>query len=180
PRVLVIGIDGGSFDTIDPLVERGELPHMAALLRDSASAATSTTWPAHTAPGWASMTSASYPGRHGVYQFFDTQHPAYGETLVGTTELGRSSMWEWAADQGWSGGMINVPMSHPPRDLPGYQLTWPFSRHCATASRRRCCASWRPPGRTSSPTSPACSGATTDTSIRRSTTSRRAVVRPGT
>src|SRR5699024_9375507 len=133
PRVLVIGIDGGSFDTIDPLVERGELPHMAALLRDSASAATSTTWPAHTAPGWASMTSASYPGRHGVYQFFDTQHPAYGETLVGTTELGRSSMWEWAADQGWSGGMINVPMSHPPRDLPGYQLTWPLQqtlRYC--------------------------------------------------
>src|SRR5699024_11517267 len=85
-----------------------ELPHMAALLRDSASAATSTTWPAHTAPGWASMTSASYPGRHGVYQFFDTQHPAYGETLVGTTELGRSSMWEWAADQGWSGAHSHI------------------------------------------------------------------------
>src|SRR5699024_12422020 len=92
PRVLVIGIDGGSFDTIDPLVERGELPHMAALLRHSASAATSTTWPAHTAPGWASMTSASYPGRHGVHQFFDTRHAAYGEALDRPTRVRRSSV----------------------------------------------------------------------------------------
>lgn len=79
------------------------------------------------------MTSASYPGGHGIYQFFDTQDPEYGETLVGAEELGRSSMWEWAAAQGWTIGMINVPMSHPPRDLPGYQLTWPLRntlRYC--------------------------------------------------
>src|SRR5699024_12406999 len=105
----------------------------APLLRLAGTAAPSAAGTPHRPPGWAPRTTASSPGRHGVYQFFATQHPAYGETLVGTTQLGRSSMWEWAADQGWSRGMLNVPMSHPPRDLPGYQLTWPLQqtlRYC--------------------------------------------------
>src|SRR5882724_10989537 len=69
PRALIIGIDGGTFDVIDPMVASGLLPNIAALLRDGASSATGCTWPAHTAPGWSSFVSASHPGRHGVYQF---------------------------------------------------------------------------------------------------------------
>jgi predicted AlkP superfamily phosphohydrolase/phosphomutase len=75
---MIIGIDGGSFDIIDPLISEGRLPSIERLLRRSASAATMTTWPAHTAPGWSTFVSACHPGGHGIYQFFDTQHPGYG------------------------------------------------------------------------------------------------------
>ncbi|MDZ4232280.1 MAG: alkaline phosphatase family protein, partial [Dietzia sp.] len=133
PRLLVIGIDGGSFDTIDTAIAAGELPHLARLLADSASSRTTCTWPAHTAPGWSTFQSASHPGGHGIFQFFDTQNPGYGARITQSSDLGRSSVWEWMAAQGWTLGLVNIPMSHPPAELPGYQVTWPLQqtlRHC--------------------------------------------------
>jgi predicted AlkP superfamily phosphohydrolase/phosphomutase len=128
PRALVIGIDGGDFAAVDPLVDRGLLPNLAALLRRSASASTTCTWPAHTAPGWSTFVSASQPGGHGIYQFFQTQDPDYRATVTTADRLGRSSVWDWLAAQGYSLGLVNVPMSHPPRDLPGYQVSWPLQQ----------------------------------------------------
>ena len=37
-RVLVVGWDGATFDLLDPLVDQGELPHLAALLERGQSA----------------------------------------------------------------------------------------------------------------------------------------------
>jgi predicted AlkP superfamily phosphohydrolase/phosphomutase len=128
PRALVIGIDGGTWDIIDPLLAQGLLPQLEHLLRLSASARTESTWPAHTAPGWSSFVSASHPGGHGIYQFYDTQDPGYGARVNQASALGRSSAWDWLAAQGYTLGLVNIPMSHPPADLPGYQVTWPLER----------------------------------------------------
>ncbi|MGW2548312.1 alkaline phosphatase family protein, partial [Kitasatospora sp. NPDC001574] len=125
PRALVIGIDGGTFDVIDPLIERGLLPNIAGLLRTSAVGRTTCTWPAHTAPGWSTFVTAGQPGKHGIYQFYDTQEPDYRARVTQAGDLGRSSAWDWLAAQEYTLGLINIPMSHPPADLPGYQITWP-------------------------------------------------------
>lgn len=127
PRALIIGIDGGDFAAIDPLVAQGRLPNLAGLLRRGASASTACTWPAHTAPGWSTFITGCRPGGHGVYQFFDTQDQGYGAAIRESGDLGRSSAWDWLARRGYTLGLVNVPMSHPPRDdLPGYQVTWPL------------------------------------------------------
>ncbi|MEU6021898.1 alkaline phosphatase family protein [Micromonospora sp. NPDC047134] len=128
PRAVILGIDGGSLDLIEPLVSDGSLPNIGALLAESLHGTTTTTWPAHTAPGWSTFVTARQPGGHGVYQFFDTQDPEYGDRLTGTGNFGCDTVWEWLARQDLSVGLINVPMSHPPRDLPGYQVTWPLSQ----------------------------------------------------
>lgn len=131
PRALIIGIDGGSFDIVDDLVARGRLPNLARLLARGASATTTCTWPAHTAPGWTSFVTGRQPGGHGIYQFFDTQHPSYGARIMGSADLGCTAAWDWLAVQGYTLGLVNVPMSHPPRQLPGYQVTWPLQQTIA-------------------------------------------------
>jgi predicted AlkP superfamily phosphohydrolase/phosphomutase len=127
-KALIIGIDGGSFDVIDPLISAGGLPSLAGLLDRAVSARTTCTWPAHTAPGWSSFVTACHPGGHGIYQFFDTQDPDYGAVIRQAGDLGRSCVWDWLARSGYTLGLINIPMSHPPRDLPGYQITWPLAQ----------------------------------------------------
>jgi predicted AlkP superfamily phosphohydrolase/phosphomutase len=128
PKVLILGIDGGSLEVIEPLVEQGLLPNLGSLLSQSLRGTTTTTWPAHTAPGWSTFVTGRQPGGHGVYQFFGTQERDYGARLTGTGDFGCSTIWEWFAQQGWSAGLVNVPMSHPPRELPGYQVTWPLEQ----------------------------------------------------
>ena len=137
PKCLIFGIDGGTFDIIEPLIERGRLPALAAVMKDSARARTECTWPPHTAPGWASFVTAGPPGHHAVYQFFDTQDREYRARIVGSGDFGCASAWDWLAAAGWTLGLVNVPMSHPQRKLPGYQITWPLSntlRYCEPPS----------------------------------------------
>ena len=50
PRAVILGIDGGSLDLIEPLVAEGSLPSLGKLLGESLHGPTTTTWPAHTAP----------------------------------------------------------------------------------------------------------------------------------
>ncbi len=137
PRCFIFGIDGGTFDIIDPLVAQGRLPTLAALMREGASARTACTWPPHTGPGWASFVSAGLPGYHGIYQFFDTQDRAYRARIVGSGDFGCPTAWDCFSAAGWTLGLVNIPMSHPQRRLPGYQITWPLSntlRYCEPPS----------------------------------------------
>lgn len=71
--------------------------------------------------------TACHPGHHAIYQFFDMQERDYSARVVGSNDYSCSTVWEWLALQGWTLGLINVPMSHPPQALPGYQITWPLS-----------------------------------------------------
>lgn len=127
-KAFILGLDGGTWDLLDPLIDAGELPCFAQLRQESASAFTSTTWPAHTGPGWATFVNACMPGQHGVFQFFHTQDPAYRGRIVGTREYGRQSCWQWAAAKNLTLGLVNIPMSHPAVPLPGYQITWPLKQ----------------------------------------------------
>src|SRR6185437_10819786 len=127
-KAFVLGLDGGTWDLLDPLIGEGLLPNFAQLRKDGASAFTSTTWPAHTGPGWATFANACMPGQHGIFQFFHTQDPLYRGRIVGTRDFGRESCWEWAAARNLLLGLVNVPMSHPAVPLPGYQITWPLKQ----------------------------------------------------
>jgi predicted AlkP superfamily phosphohydrolase/phosphomutase len=127
PKFFIFGIDGGTFDIIEPLIAENLLPNLAALLARGASARMDCTWPPHTGPGWTSLVTACPPGYHGIYQFFDSQERDYKARVIGSNDFGCATVWEWLAEQGWELGLINIPMSHPPRKLPGYQITWPLS-----------------------------------------------------
>lgn len=134
PKLFIFGIDGGTFDIIERLIAEKLLPNLAALLSRGASARMDCTWPPHTGPGWTSLVTSCHPGHHAIYQFFDMQERDYRARVVGSNDYGCSTIWEWLALQGWTMGLINIPMSHPPRSLPGYQITWPLSntlRYCS-------------------------------------------------
>jgi predicted AlkP superfamily phosphohydrolase/phosphomutase len=136
-KAFIFGLDGGTWDLLDPLIDEGQLPTFAELRKSSASAFTSTTWPAHTGPGWASFSNACMPGQHGVFQFFDTQEPAYRARITTTRDYGRQSCWQWITNKGLSAGLVNIPMSHPAVPLPGYQVTWPLKQttsYCSPSS----------------------------------------------
>ncbi|HLJ27725.1 MAG TPA: alkaline phosphatase family protein [Candidatus Angelobacter sp.] len=135
-KAFILGLDGGTWDLLDPLIDEGQLPAFAQLRKESASAFTSTTWPAHTGPGWATFVNACMPGHHGIFQFFHTQDPAYRGRIVGTREYGRQSCWQWAAAKNLLLGLVNIPMSHPAVALPGYQITWPLKQTTSYCSPR--------------------------------------------
>ncbi|MDP6458218.1 MAG: alkaline phosphatase family protein, partial [Candidatus Bathyarchaeota archaeon] len=67
-KVLVLGLDGGTFDIIRPLTEDGRLPNLARLMEEGTWGNLDSTLPPVTIPAWVSMMTGMNPGRLG---FFD-------------------------------------------------------------------------------------------------------------
>lgn len=65
-RLLVIGLDGADWDFLNPLIERGDLPNLAALRETGVWGELQTVRPTRSAPIWTSVVTGVKPQRHGV------------------------------------------------------------------------------------------------------------------
>lgn len=127
-QLLVVGIDGASYTLIKCLLNKGQLPHLRSIAERGVSGVLQSTFPPHTAPGWASMFTGVEPGEHGIFQFWKTQPGDYTAQTVNATEYGREPIWQTLVRLGKKVGVYNVPMTHPPQKLAGgYMISWPLS-----------------------------------------------------
>lgn len=126
PKLLIFGIDGLAPSLLADAFAAGEAPHLASLATTSCGGSLRCTWPPHTATGWPTLFCGRLPGDHGLFQFWDCQDPDYRLHVVGREEAGVPGLWQALSAAGWSLGRVNLPMSHPGDDLPGYQITWPL------------------------------------------------------
>ncbi|MEW5988126.1 MAG: alkaline phosphatase family protein [Chloroflexota bacterium] len=136
-RVMIIGLDGATFDLIEPWAAAGHLPNMARLLQEGASARLLSTIPAHSGPGWATFATGLLPGKHGVYHFAGpTRDAEYFRPLSGDSIRGRR-FWDLAGDHNRTVGIINVPLTFPPRKVNGYMIAGLFAPNGAGAFESR-------------------------------------------
>lgn len=127
-KSFILGLDGATFAIIDQLIEKDQLPNFSELIRNGSFGNLKSTNPPHTAPGWISAMTGVNPGKHGVYQFWDTQAPNYIGQYMGSNDIAVKTVWEILNENGISTAMINVPMTHPPKKTEGYMITWPLSK----------------------------------------------------
>ncbi len=127
PRILLIGLDGGTFEVLNPLMEENLMPHLAALRREGAWGTLLSTMPPFTVPAWTSFLTGKQPGKHGVLSFFRRERTAYHCQEVGHFVNARAIPGETLGDilgaEGVRVGLVNIPMTYPPRPLPGYCIT---------------------------------------------------------
>lgn len=126
PRLLILGLDGAAYNLMTGWMAAGHLPTFAAFARDAATAPLRCTWPPHTATGWPSLFTGQLPGEHGIFQFWNCQSPDYRLHVTQSDSVGCPMLWDVFAQQGWTVGLQNIPMSHPPGPWSGYQITWPL------------------------------------------------------
>ena len=73
-RLLVIGLDGATFDLIKPWVRQGELPNIAKILQRGVHGELKSTVPPMSPPAWTSFMTGKNPGKHGIFHFVETEH----------------------------------------------------------------------------------------------------------
>ncbi len=69
-RVIIVGLDGATFDVIDPLLEKRRLPFAEDLIKNGTRANLLSSIPYATIPAWPSFMTGKNPGKHGVFDFF--------------------------------------------------------------------------------------------------------------
>jgi predicted AlkP superfamily phosphohydrolase/phosphomutase len=123
PKVLIIGLDGATFDLIKPWVATGQLPTFKRLLHEGTQAELESTIPPITPPAWTSFMTGMNPGKHGLFNF--TEYHPYNHSIRYANASNRkvSSIWSLLSALNWSVGMINVPMTYPPEKVRGFCIS---------------------------------------------------------
>jgi len=121
--LLVVGIDGATFDIMNPMLERGELPHIAAILKNGASGALESTIPPLTPPAWTSMMTGLNPGAHGIFHFIRRQAGSYQMELATSESFAGYDIFSALGRRGWTTGGFSVPMTYPPFPINGFMVS---------------------------------------------------------
>ena len=68
-KVVVIGLDGGTFKLLKPLAAEGLMPNLKKILDQGSNAILESTMPPMTGTAWSTFATGKQPGKHGVYDF---------------------------------------------------------------------------------------------------------------
>lgn len=117
--VLVLALDGATFDVIQPIMEAGELPHLAAWMKEGRAARLPSTAPPVTFPAWSSFMTGLSPGEHGIFDFTQKQPGAYRLRFVNATDRTGTSLFARVSQAGGRVLVLGMPATHPPEPVSG-------------------------------------------------------------
>ncbi len=109
-RYLVLGLDGGTFDLLDPLMEAGELPFLKSLVHRGARAPLRSVYPAKTIPAWYSFATGKDPGELGVFGFTEPGERPGCSTVVQSFRP-QEAFWDRLSRVGKTVGVLNFPIA---------------------------------------------------------------------
>lgn len=119
-RVLVIGIDGATFDLLKPWAEAGDLPNLAQMMAEGVHGPLESTIPPVTAPAWSTFATGVNLGKHSVFDFIRPMGGQYD--LVNATSIRAPTLWKILSEAGRKVGTMNVPVTYPPQPVNGFEI----------------------------------------------------------
>ena len=122
-RVLVIGLDGASFDLIHPWIEQGLLPTFKKIIEQGASGPLTTIIPPLTGPAWISFMTGKNPGKHAVYDFVIRSNRGYTGIPINASHRDGESLWRIFSDAKKRVGVFAVPATYPPEPVNCFMVT---------------------------------------------------------
>jgi predicted AlkP superfamily phosphohydrolase/phosphomutase len=123
PKVLIIGIDGATFNLIKPWAEGGKLPTFKHLLDEGVHGEMESIIPPITPPAWASFMTGMNPGKHGLLNFIEHQVQDYSVRYTNGSSHRVPTIWRQLSDLGWRVGVMNIPMTYPPEAVNGFCIS---------------------------------------------------------
>ncbi len=118
-RVLVVGWDGATFDLIDPLVQAGQLPHLASLMGRGAVAELASTVVPISSAAWVGAVTGMTPSETGVYDFFEPVDGTYRVRLASSKSNRKPPLWRILGWHDKRSLVFGVPLTWPPEEIDG-------------------------------------------------------------
>lgn len=122
-KLLIIGLDGATFDLIKPWVRAGKLPNLGKLLQDGVHGELQSTVPPMSPPAWTSFMTGKNPGKHAVFDFTARKPYSYEVEFVNARWRKAETIWKMMSDAGKRVCVIGVPITYPPEPVNGVMIS---------------------------------------------------------
>jgi len=124
-KVLVLGLDGATWDMLEPLLDEGLLPNLSRLREQGVSGSLRSVFPPLSPVAWTGVMTGKNSGKHGIFEFLEHGHDPLRGRVNSSRAIQSELLWEIAARYGKRTVAGGVPMSYPPRPatrFPGFFL----------------------------------------------------------
>jgi len=118
-RVICIGLDGGTFDLIEPWMEAGYLPALREIAEQGVSARLRSVILPFTPQAWTSFMTGVNPGIHGIFGFKEMRKGDYGFQFVNNRSIRVKTLPRLLDELKKRVISVNIPMTYPPDPLNG-------------------------------------------------------------
>ena len=122
-RVLVIGLDGVTFDLIYPWVEEGKLPNFKRFMNEGVCGTLTSVIRPASPQAWSSFITGKNPGKHRINYFIQRVENSYGIRFINAKTRVGESIWGILSRHGKRVGVINVPITYPPEKVNGFMIS---------------------------------------------------------
>lgn len=122
-RVIVLGLDGATFDILLPRVKENKLPHLARIMKEGVWGELRSTIPPYSAQAWASLATGVNQGKHGIVDFWRVSKGNVRRGVVDSTLIRSDTLWGILSRHGKRVGVVNVPLTYPPLEVNGYMVS---------------------------------------------------------
>ncbi|NNE07412.1 MAG: hypothetical protein HKN20_02495, partial [Gemmatimonadetes bacterium] len=117
PVTVIFGADGVSWERIDELTEKGELPAWKQLQEEGARIDMESIEPLMSPILWTTIASGMGADKHGVHTFYASS---------ASVEVPR--IWDVVEQNGGRAGLLGWPVTWPPRPIDGFMIPSLFAR----------------------------------------------------
>ena len=126
-KAVLVGLDSAGSRLTEEFINRGLLPNLKRIKDNGVYMRAICPFPTITPPNWATIATGTWPGTHGITDFY-THHP--GEPLdkivwgsgFNSRECQVEFIWEMVAKEGGRSILVNYPASWPPRTKDVWQI----------------------------------------------------------
>ena len=122
-KVLIIGLDGATFDVLGPIMNQGLMPNMKHLIDTGTSGILNSTKPPITPAAWTTFMTGMGPGRHGVIDFEHYNPQTNSLTFNSTFQIKDKTIWQILSENNFRVGSIHLPMTYPPPVVNGFVVS---------------------------------------------------------
>lgn len=122
-NVVVIGLDGSSWNLIGPMIDRGQLPTFKRLRESGAWGDLRSTVFQVTPPAWTAMFSGCQPWVTGIYGFGKIDTTTWTLQPVHSNDVRVPRVWDMSSQAGLKTAVINVPVTYPAHEVNGIMVS---------------------------------------------------------
>jgi len=126
-KVIVIGLDGASFNLISPWIAEGYLPNIKKIMLNGVYGRMESCLPPVTVPNWKCYSTGKNPGKLGVYWWEMVDWTRREINIPNSHSFTEKEIWDYLSETGYKVGIINMPTTFPPHKVRGIMISGGFS-----------------------------------------------------
>jgi predicted AlkP superfamily phosphohydrolase/phosphomutase len=132
-RVLLIGVDAATWHVARPMMERGELPALKALVDRGTSGDLISMDPMVSPALWTTIATGMFPERHGVSGFTQADATTGKQVPVSSNLRKREALWTMLTQKDRTANVVGWYASWPAEEIQGFVVTDHFLPRAASA-----------------------------------------------